>query len=106
MSRIWLRAALLMFLLITCACGAGTPTSPQAGLGGTSWQLVKFQSGDGRTLTPDDKAKFEIFLENNRSAIAKDLDGAPVYLAKNAWDVGYVSEKTRANGFTKTKEGA
>jgi peptide chain release factor 3 len=34
----------------------------------------------------------------------KDLDGAPVYLAKNAWDVGYVSEKNPAIRFTKTKE--
>ena len=36
----------------------------------------------------------------------KDLDGAPVYLAKNAWDVGYVSEKNPAIRFTKTKERA
>ena len=34
-----------------------------------------------RWIASDDKAKFETFLENNRSAIAKDLDGAPVYLA-------------------------
>ena len=32
------------------------------------------------------------------------LDGAPVYLAKNAWDVGYVSERNPAIRFTKTKE--
>jgi heat shock protein HslJ len=31
-----------------------------AGLGGTSWRLVKFQGGDGLTLTPDDKAKYTI----------------------------------------------
>jgi heat shock protein HslJ len=31
-----------------------------AGLDGTSWQLVKFQGGDGLTLKPDDKAKYTI----------------------------------------------
>jgi peptide chain release factor 3 len=59
-----------------------------------------------RWIASDEKAKFETFLESNRSAIAKDLDGAPVYLAKNAWDVGYVSEKNPAIRFTKTKERA
>jgi para-nitrobenzyl esterase len=29
-------------------------------LGGTSWQLVKFQGGDDTTLTPDDKTKYTI----------------------------------------------
>src|SRR5262245_37029807 len=29
-------------------------------LGGTSWQLVKFQGGNDETLTPDDKAKYTI----------------------------------------------
>src|SRR5262249_4427003 len=36
-----------------------------AGLGGTAWQLVKFQGGDGKTLVPDDPAKctIEFFAE-------------------------------------------
>jgi heat shock protein HslJ len=34
--------------------------SPSAGVAGTSWQLVKFQGGDGTTLTPDDRAKYTI----------------------------------------------
>lgn len=29
-------------------------------LGGTSWQLVQFQSGDGTVLTPDDPTKYTI----------------------------------------------
>jgi para-nitrobenzyl esterase len=33
-------------------------TSP--GLAATAWQLVKFQGGDGATLTPDDGAKYTI----------------------------------------------
>ncbi len=31
-----------------------------AGLGGTSWRLVKFEGGDGLTLTPDDKARYTL----------------------------------------------
>ena len=34
--------------------------APAAGLAGTSWRLVKFQGGDGRTLTPDDRSKYAI----------------------------------------------
>jgi para-nitrobenzyl esterase len=34
-------------------------------LGGTSWQLVKFQGSDDTTLTPDDKAKYTIAFETD-----------------------------------------
>jgi para-nitrobenzyl esterase len=34
--------------------------SASPGLAGTSWQLVKFQGGDGKTITPDDGAKYTI----------------------------------------------
>jgi len=57
-----------------------------------------------RWLSSEDRPKLDAFLETNRNAVAKDLDGAPVYLAKNTWDVGYVSEKNPAIRFTKTKE--
>jgi heat shock protein HslJ/membrane-bound inhibitor of C-type lysozyme len=36
--------------------------TPVSVLGGTSWQLVKFQGGDDQTLTPDDKAKYTILF--------------------------------------------
>ena len=34
-------------------------------LGGTSWQLVKFQGGNGALLTPDDKAKYTVAFTND-----------------------------------------
>jgi heat shock protein HslJ len=42
-----------------------TPAGPagetsSSGLAGTSWQLVRFQGGDGSALTPDDRAKYTI----------------------------------------------
>jgi uncharacterized protein YecT (DUF1311 family)/heat shock protein HslJ len=51
---LWL-ALLLMFVHVQ-VLGQNTPT----GLGNTSWQLVKFQGGDDKTLMPDDKAKYTI----------------------------------------------
>ena len=57
-----------------------------------------------RWISSDDPAKIEAFLERNKSASGEDLDGAPVYLAKNAWDVGYAQEKNPDLRFTATKE--
>ncbi|HKR62011.1 MAG TPA: META domain-containing protein [Pyrinomonadaceae bacterium] len=37
-----------------------TTLQKSADLDGTSWQLVKFQSGDGATLVPDDKSKYTL----------------------------------------------
>jgi para-nitrobenzyl esterase len=34
--------------------------APGDSLGGTSWQLVKFQGGDGRVPTPDNGAKYTV----------------------------------------------
>jgi len=50
-------------LVIAATCSACTHTLERdtaADLGGTSWQLVKFQGSDDKTLTPDDKAKYTI----------------------------------------------
>jgi putative lipoprotein len=44
---------------VTPSKPAVSPAAP-AGLGGTSWRLVRFQGGDGLTLTPDDKDKYTI----------------------------------------------
>ena len=59
-----------------------------------------------RWMASDDPKKLEEFLERNKSASGTDLDGAPVYLAKNAWDVGYAQEKNPGIRFTATKERA
>jgi peptide chain release factor 3 len=59
-----------------------------------------------RWIASDDPAKLKEFLDRNKSAVGTDLDGAPVFLGKNAWDVGYVQEKNPDIRFTKTKERA
>jgi heat shock protein HslJ/membrane-bound inhibitor of C-type lysozyme len=53
----------LAALLLGFACGARAQAKPEnaaAELGGTSWQLVKFQGSDDTTLVPDDGAKYTI----------------------------------------------
>ena len=45
----------------------GTQALPSTGsspLQGTTWQLVKFQGGDGTTLTPDDRTKYTLEFGN------------------------------------------
>jgi para-nitrobenzyl esterase len=46
------------------------PQSPP-GLGGTSWQLVNFQGGDGTTLTPDDKGKYTLVFGSDGTLTAR-----------------------------------
>jgi hypothetical protein len=40
------------------AGGDGQQPPAAAGLQGTAWRLVKFQGGDGTTLTPPDPARY------------------------------------------------
>ena len=57
-----------------------------------------------RWLACDDKTKLEAFLEKNRTNMATDIDGDPVFLAKNSWDVSYTQEKNPDIRFLATKE--
>ena len=59
-----------------------------------------------RWIHCDSRPTLEAFLLKNKAASGTDLDGAPVYLAKNSWDVGYVAEKNPDIQFTATKERA
>ena len=48
--------------------------------------------------------KLEAFMDKNKSASGTDLDGDPIYLGKDSWDVNYVEEKNPGLKFTRTKE--
>jgi len=55
---------------------AACATAP-VGLGGTAWQLVKFQGGDGKTLVPDDGSKYTIeFFADGSVAMRIDCNRA------------------------------
>ena len=53
----------LATLLVFAACASAPQGAPP--LDGTSWQLVKFQGGDGKTLAPDDKSKYTLTFGRN-----------------------------------------
>jgi peptide chain release factor 3 len=38
------------------------------------------------------------------ASMAEDVDDAPVFLGKNAWEIGYVQEKNPGVRFTATRE--
>jgi uncharacterized lipoprotein YbaY len=52
------------------SAGTSPPTSSSP-LQGTMWQLVKFQGGDGTTLTPDDRTKYALDFGSDGSVTAQ-----------------------------------
>ena len=50
------------------------------------------------------EAEIEKFAAANRGGMATDRDGAPVFLAKSAWELGYVADKFPNVKFAKTRE--
>ncbi|HEU4474440.1 MAG TPA: META domain-containing protein, partial [Gemmatimonadales bacterium] len=62
----------LLLGLVHCS-SAGEEPAPQteggptalSDLGGTTWQLVKFEGGDETVLTPDDRAKYTIAFQSD-----------------------------------------
>jgi peptide chain release factor 3 len=51
-----------------------------------------------------ERADLEDFKAKHRSAMADDIDGQPVFLAKSAWEIGYVAEKFPKVAFLRTRE--
>ncbi|MCU0728925.1 MAG: peptide chain release factor 3 [Sphingopyxis sp.] len=49
-------------------------------------------------------AALKAFAQFNGATLAKDRDGAPVFMAKSAWDVGYQQDKHPDIRFSATKE--
>jgi peptide chain release factor 3 len=50
------------------------------------------------------RADLEDFTAKHRTAIAEDIDGEPVFLAKSAWEIGYVGERFPKLAFLRTRE--
>jgi peptide chain release factor 3 len=49
-------------------------------------------------------ADTERFIAANRGQMAEDRDGAPVFLAKSQWELGYIAGKFPSVKFAKTRE--
>jgi peptide chain release factor 3 len=56
--------------------------------------------------TSGDKADLEDFMGKHRSQMAVDIDDQPVFLAKTAWETGYVAERYPKVRFERSKERA
>ena len=72
---------LLVTLGIVAGC-APTPKLQLGGIGDTSWQLVKYQGGNGAVQTPDDKTKYtldEAVCSQARARVNDLLNSFPVY---------------------------
>jgi len=50
------------------------------------------------------RADLEDFAGKHRNAMAEDIDAQPVFLAKSAWEIGYVTEKFLGVTFQRTRE--
>jgi peptide chain release factor 3 len=50
------------------------------------------------------KADLEDFAGKHRGAMASDIDEEPVFLAKSAWEIGYVTERYPQVTFLRSKE--
>ena len=50
------------------------------------------------------RADVEDFTGKHRNAMGEDIDAQPVFLAKSAWEIGYVSERFDKIGFHRTRE--
>ena len=57
-----------------------------------------------RWLEADDARALKSFTESNRAAMATDHDGAPVFLARNAWHLDRTAEDNPTIRFQKTRE--
>jgi len=59
-----------------------------------------------RWVAADDHATLEKFLGSVRSAMSVDRDGAPVFLARNYWELNHQMQNNPDIRFSKTKERA
>lgn len=67
-----------------------------------NFEVAPFETA--RWISADDPAEMRRFEEINRSSMAEDRDGNPVFLAKSDWEVGYVDDKWPSITFAKTCE--
>ncbi|KQN19472.1 peptide chain release factor 3 [Sphingomonas sp. Leaf33] len=67
-----------------------------AGLEPSPYDTARWVGGDA--------GEVRTFMDQNKGAMAKDRDGNPVFLAKSAWEVGYIADRYPAVTFAATRE--
>jgi peptide chain release factor 3 len=59
-----------------------------------------------RWVGAEDPRELDRFIEASRASIARDRDGEPVFLARNAWELGHIRQTWPAITFAATRERA
>lgn len=66
------------------------------------FEVSEFQLA--RWVSAEDRKKLDTFIAANTSSIADDVDGDPVYLARNEFYLGYTRERAEGIAFTNVKD--
>lgn len=66
------------------------------------FEVSEFQLA--RWVSSEDRRKLDTFIAANTSSIADDVDGDPVYLARNEFYLGYTRERAEGIEFTNVKD--
>ena len=66
------------------------------------FEISEFQLA--RWISSEDKKKLETFITANNSGVADDVDGDPVFLAKNEFYLGYTRERADGIVFSSIKD--
>ena len=82
-------------------------TAPKARLEAEYTLPVEFEVSEfqlARWISSDDRKKLEAFISANGSGVADDVDGDPVFLAKNEFYLGYTRERAEGIVFSSIKD--
>jgi peptide chain release factor 3 len=66
------------------------------------WEVPEFALA--RWIKADDRKAIDQFVTANHHSIAEDVDGDPVFLARNAFNLDYTGQQNRDIGFTDVKD--
>jgi len=66
------------------------------------FEVSEFQLA--RWISCDDRKKLDAFVAANNSGIADDVDGDPVFMAKNEFYLGYTKERAEGINFSNVKD--
>ncbi|MEK9280019.1 MULTISPECIES: peptide chain release factor 3 [unclassified Bradyrhizobium] len=66
------------------------------------FEVSEFQLA--RWISSDDRKTLDTFIAANTSSIADDVDGDPVYLARNEFYLGYTKERAEGIAFANVKD--
>ena len=66
------------------------------------FEVSEFQLA--RWISSDDRRKLDAFIAANGSGVADDVDGDPVFLAKNEFYLGYTKERAEGIVFSSVKD--